>query len=247
MEPQMDGRAIRERVVTALVGRFEQEATALPTQQQQTLLSFGALIVPALVDAHAVLFRAGLHPALDLGQSLESICAAGAALLAPYSDDDETAKAAQLTYEAVGELLSAVSAPQHSAVQLVKAGVAFGRADVRLTQVITGLWEIMAAADQNQRLADAEANRRKRGGEERAAALKQEAAIWKAQMLPLAIEADAKHPHWSRQQIAIELLYAHKGDKEIGLKSIEDWLKDEAEQPNGPIRSGARKKRAKHP
>lgn len=241
----VDGQAVRERVIERLLERFEEAATILRGQQQQTLLTFGGLIVPALVNAHAVLFRSGLHPALDLKVPLISICAQGASLLTPFADQDEAAKAAQLTYEAVGELITAASASAPSATDLVSAGIVFGRADVRLTQVITGLWEIMAAADVNASLAAAEATRRKNGGKKTAASLKGKAAAWKERLLPVAQKLDRANPDWNRQKLAVEIIY-DTDEKEVGLRAVEDWLRLEAE-PHGLVGSRARKQSAKQP
>jgi hypothetical protein len=114
-----------------------------------------------------------------------------------------------------------------------------------MTQVMTGMWDIIATADATAQVAAQVQAARAIGGVRRGAELKAAAAEWKAHLLPMAIELDRRHPTWTRQQLATDLLFQSKLEKTVGLKSIEDWLKQEVEQPNGPIRSRARTKGAK--
>jgi len=69
--------------------------------------------------------------------------------------------------------------------------------------------------------------------------LKADAEAWKRDALPFAARCDAAHPEWSRSKIATEILHNFDWEKP-GHKAVEDWLRLEAEQPNGPLRSRAR-------
>lgn len=239
-----NGAELQQVVVERLIALLLKEAEGLPPDRQQTLLHLGGAIVPSLVTAHSVLFHIGDFERLNLDQTLSEICSTGAELLDRHgAETDETLRAAQLTYESVGQLIAAL-AVEPAPVALVQAGIAVGRAEVRLTQVITGLWGIMAAADSNAGIAGGLAETRKSGGSARGAALKRQAAQWKAKMLPVAERLDREHPDWDRQKLAMELIF-ETDLKDVGLRSVEDWLKGEAEEPNGPIRSRARKQPAK--
>ena len=245
-EPNNDWSEV-QRVVTEKIGAaFIKEIKITSEELKHNLSRFGFCVVTSLTDAHGAIFQIGAHDQLDLDHSLGEICSQGADLLRRYGgDEDEVLKAAQLTYESVGQLIAAL-AVEPDPVTLVQAGIAVGRAEVRLTQVMAGLWGVVAAADFNAGIADGLAETRRSGGSARGAALSQRAAQWKAKMLPVAEQLDRENPDWDRQKLAMEIIF--KTDlKEVGIRSVEDWLKKEAEEPNGPIRSRARKQKAKQP
>jgi hypothetical protein len=248
----MGGQTVQQKLAQRLADQFEAEAAALVQPQQQAFLTLGRTFLPAIMAAYSVLFRFGLDGSLNVNQPLRSMCADAAALLQPISENDETLRAAQLSFEATAGLVDALVAPGSTPETLVETGIRFGRAEVRLTQVISGLWEVMAAADVNASTAKLVDQNRKTGGAKRGAELKKQAAEWKAELLPVAIALDQKHPEWERQKLAQEIVWQaepkyvkRNGEiKYISNRSVEDWLKNEAEEPRGPIRSRAQKQRA---
>lgn len=244
MQGSSAGMAFRESVVRDLVARFTEEANGLAGDRQQTFLAACGRVLPSLIDAHGLLFQAGLHDRLNLQQPLRTICSDGVTLIGKSAMGDETLRAAQLTYAAVGEILAALLDPSCDPLTVLTAGMSFGGAEVRLTQVTSGLWDIMASADTNSHIAMGLADTRKSGGKARAAELKKQAAEWKEKLLPVAVRLDQDHPDWDRQKLAMEIIF-ETDLKEVSLRSVEDWLKNEAEEPQGPIRSRARKQRAK--
>ena len=240
---EMTGPEIAQLVAERLSERLEKEARALPDEQQQIYFSLGSQIIKAMVAGYSVMMVHGLYQQLDLSQPLISICTSAANLLRPKKGTDEAIAAAFLTFDSVAKILESIAADptdEPAFAAGVKAGFKFGQADVRLTQVLTGLWGIMAEADTNAKTANLVVTNRKSGGVQRGLNLKNEAAKWKAEVLPVAIKLDQKHPEWNRQKLAQEILFMAAPEK-VGLRSIEDWLRDEAEQPRGPIRSRARK------
>ncbi len=65
--------------------------------------------------------------------------------------------------------------------------------------------------------------------------------MWKDNVLPYAIKVDAELPNVTRERIAWEIKNEF-GKSVPGPRQITDWLQKEAEQPNGPLQSRARKK-----
>jgi hypothetical protein len=238
------GIASRDHVARAFVVRFTEEAKELSDDRQQAFLKACGRVLPSLIDAHGVLYQAGLHERLNLQQPLRAICSDGVALIGKSALGDETLRAAQLTYAAISEVLETILAPSPDPMAMLSAGMSYGGAEVRLTQVTSGLWEIVASADANSQIAMGLADTRKSGGKARGAELKKQAAGWKEKLFPVAERLDREHPEWDRQKLAMEIIF--KTDlKEVGLRSVEDWLKNEAEEPNGPLRRRGRKQRAK--
>lgn len=82
--------------------------------------------------------------------------------------------------------------------------------------------------------------RASKGGASRGKQKTAEAEAWKADALEWAKGKDRNA--WSRSKLAQEIIFQFDG-KTPTQKSVEDWLKNEAEQPYGPIRSRARKGR----
>jgi len=82
---------------------------------------------------------------------------------------------------------------------------------------------------------------RKKGGATQAQNNKNDARAWKERALPYAIEMDAAHPDVSRDELA-DMITTHFKKKVKGHRAVYAWLQNEAEEPNGPIRSRAKKR-----
>ena len=238
-------REAQDHVQEKLIAGYLHEAEQLPTERQkQALYGLGSAIVPSLLSAHSVLYRMGLHERLDLDQPLPQFCQAGSDLLAAEgAQGDETLRASQLTYVAVRDFLTTIRAADGDPAALVQAGIALGKADVRLTQVVRGLWGIMAAADVNASAADQIRKTRSSGGTRRGQSMKEAAAKWKADALPVAMKFAKNRPGWTRSRIATEILQHFDWEKP-NHRQIEIWLQKEAEAPNGPLPSRSRKRGA---
>jgi hypothetical protein len=245
----MTAEQIAAEVQELLKRQFEVEAKSLPESEREALYAVGSKLVESMVAAYVVLLTRDLHRSIKLDQPLTDICAAGVGAIGDQKLGDEVLMSVALTFEAVAGVIGAVtSQPTPSGppklAKAIMAGFYLGRADVRRTQVLTGMWNIIAAADTNQRTAEQVQSTRQAGGHARGAELKDKAALWKGQLLPIAVKLDNKHPEWKREKLAQEIIW-ESGIEEVGHRSVIDWLMREAEQPNGPITSRARKQTAK--
>ena len=143
-------------------------------------------------------------------------------------------------YQSVAILLTLLKASPPDD-RLVDAAFDFGRADVLMAHSITGMWDVRADAHENAMAAGKLAEARKSGGATMAQNNKMLAKVWKDEALPFAMKVDADLPHVTRERIAWEI--KNKFGKSVpGPRAIADWLQKEAEQPNGPLQSRARKK-----
>jgi hypothetical protein len=80
---------------------------------------------------------------------------------------------------------------------------------------------------------------RARGGKARADKDKCRVAEWKSNALAFALVKNGTNPSWSRSKMATEILHHFDWDRP-GQRTVEEWLRLEAEQPNGPLRSRSR-------
>jgi hypothetical protein len=90
-----------------------------------------------------------------------------------------------------------------------------------------------------RKIARAKTKRDSKGGKGRGLQVQETAKTWKAMALPVAQKLDRQHPKWTRTKLAFEILHHFDWDHP-GTATIEKWLKDEAEQPNGSLSSRAR-------
>lgn len=159
---------------------------------------------------------------------------------------DERITAAYLAASASGELLRALTSRNGEVEypELLRICVVLGQADVRLMQVASGLWTIMADADVNDRLVQARRHAQQTGGKSRGAQVAANAQAWKREALEIAQKLDAGPKQRTRDRLATDIIDRLKGENLPGHKAVEIWLKNEAEQPNGPLRSRARRKPA---
>lgn len=124
-----------------------------------------------------------------------------------------------------------------------KSAFEMGEALLSLKLEMHGLGEIVRAFQPAMSSAQQLADARSKGGKGRAEQLREKASIWKAAALKAAILLDAKHPEWPRSKLATEIAFKIDAPDDFrlpGIRQIEIWLKEEAEQPNGPIASRSR-------
>ena len=89
-------------------------------------------------------------------------------------------------------------------------------------------------------IAKRELGNRGKGGRSRAEQIQRAAQAWKERALPVTIKLDRAHPKWTRSRLATEIAQ-HFDWETPSQATIVMWLKNEAEQPNGPVKSRARK------
>lgn len=228
-----------------LVDLLAKEMEVLPQSAQACLASVAMFVVQNLSRSLSIAtaVRGFCIPADCV--SLSAMAGALQEALQPSEvQPDERITAAYLAASASGELLLALT-PRNGVVEypeLLRICVALGQADVRQMQVASGLWTIMADADVNDRLVQARRHAQQTGGKSRGAQVAANAQAWKREALEIAQKLDSGPKQRTRDRLATDIIDRLKGENLPGHKAVETWLKDEAEQPNGPIRSRARRK-----
>ena len=212
---------------------------------QACLASVAMFAVQNLQAAQAIAqglraFRAptGCRSLTDLADALQLA-------LHPSEDQpDERITAAYNGVSAVGELLRTLKSEPLDYPLLLRLCVSLGQADVRQMQVASGMWQVIADADMNDRIARARREAQKSGGKERGIQMAAKAQSWKREALEIAKKLDSSAKQSTRDRLATDILDRMTCETLPGHKAVEVWLKEEAEQPNGPIRSRARRKPA---
>lgn len=218
--------------------RLHAEAQALPSAQGEILLSLWPHIYGGIKHGCALLDDQR-RDRVNLSGSVEEMCATGIAAC----DDalDERTNAARMNFQAARDLLALAAAPAVHPKQWVEVGANYGHAELRATLVLSGLHDVVVEGAVNAQSAQQIRAAREGGGAKRGEQMKAAADTWKAQALPYAIDQDGKYRKLTRETLAARIERKFDG-KVPGRKAITDWLKNEAEAPNGPIRSRARKK-----
>lgn len=229
------------RVRVELALRIYDLAENLPSVEKADLLALWPYLSQSLGGAFAVMRSLNMSDAIDLSIPIDAICDEMEATLASKIDEDERRKAALRIVTASKGILQAVRAKEipDRQVHAVLSGIEFGHAEARFAAVTSGIWDVFTQAAHASMVSEQVAYARSKGGKERGAKLSQDAQLWKTEALEIARRID--QPGWSRTKLATEVLFKAKSDLP-GIKSIENWLRDEAESPRGPIRS--RKKAA---
>lgn len=218
---------------------------SLAPDPQACLASVAMFVVQNLQAAQVIAeglraFRApiGCRSLSDLSDALQL------ALSPSEVQPDERITAAYNGVSAVGELLRVLKTEPLDYPILLRLCVSLGQADVRQVQVASGMWQVIADADMNDRIARARREAQKAGGKERGIQMAAQAQSWKREALEIARKLDASAKQSTRDRLATDILDRLTCETLPGHKAIEVWLKDEAEEPNGPIRSRARRKTA---
>ena len=219
----------------ALALRFYDRAETLPPGPKKDLLALNPYLCEDLEAALGVMRTLGLHEQIDLGEPIETICIKMEELLQGEAHD-EARVAALRVVEATKYILLTLGAASNEASQLTAflCGLALGQAEVRIVNVGSGVWDMLMRAEYTDLVSAQIEASRKAGGKTRGLEVSQKAQAWKAEALEIAQRIDK--PTWSRTKLATEISWKAKGEIP-GIKSLENWLKDEAEMPNGPIRS----------
>lgn len=218
---------------------------SLAKHPQACLATVAMFVVENLQASQAIAeglraFRAptGCRSLTDLADALQLA-------LQPFEDQpDERITAAYNGVSAVGDLLRTLKSEPLDYPVLLRLCVRLGQADVRQVQVASGMWQVIADADMNDRIARARREAQKSGGKERGIQMASKAQSWKREALEIAKKLDSSAKQSTRDRLATDILDRMKCETLPGHKAVEVWLKEEAEQPNGPIRSRARRKPA---
>lgn len=235
----------KNKVLAEILQRFNEFAETLDPVQTTDLVHVGTYLIQNIVAAY--LLADARRVGADLSRPLPEICSTLMNGLEPLTKTpDEAIRAPYLAVASASEILAAIGANKSGYPQAdsMLIGFRLGQADVRLTQVISGLWGMMAEADATYQVAAGRAEAQRAGGAKRGEQIAQLAEAWKAEALQIALKLDERNPMFTRDKMATEVLERIVGEQVPGHKSIEVWLRQEAEHPNGPIRSRARKKPA---
>lgn len=230
--------------MTEVALRLFEKAEAMPTGPRECLKA----LIPYLAENISICLEAsqqlGSRP--DLSHPIEDIVSGAHQTILPTRESSEATKAAWLFLEATQRTFQVLDLTQAGEDQTAtfKAAMVLGQADVRLAQVWSGLWDIMAVSDTNAAVAKGIAKARKTGGTRRGQDIAAKAKAWKAEALEIALARDAKHTPLNRQRLAMHIMDRMKSDPVPNFKTVETWLRQEAEQPHGPLESRARRKPA---
>lgn len=217
------------------------EAKHLPSRQRDTFMSLWPFIYSGINLGYALLSAVDRHNQVILTASLDAMCSSG--LNACDGMEDELGNVARMNFRAARDLLNLAMIPGRQPKQLVEAGLNSGVAEVRANLLLSGLYAVVEEGQANFESAQQVQAARESGGAKRGAQMTATADVWKVTVLPYVAQQDRKNPKWTRDRLATEITHQFEGEVP-GHKAVTDWLKDEAEEPNGPIRSRARKKSA---
>ncbi|MBK1970948.1 hypothetical protein JIX59_16525 [Brevundimonas diminuta] len=237
---KMKVTVLNDDVAKVMPIRLHAEAQALPSAQREILLSLWPHIYGAIKHGCALLGDQRRGRVVLTG-SIKEMCATGIA--ACDNAADEHINAARMNFQAARDLLALAATPAVHPKQWVKAGTNYGHAELRATLVLSGLHGVLVEGAVNAQSAQRLQAAREGGGTKRGEQMKAAAERWKAQALPYALDQDRKNPKWTRDRLATEISHQFEGEVP-GHKAVTDWLKNEAEEPNGPIRCRSRKKSA---
>ncbi len=228
-----------------LATRIFERAQAMTDGPRKDLLALTPYLVRNLDYATQRVRTAGGSISLNL--PIDNICANGIAILAVDEKTPEPDAAAHLIFRATQFVLATLDAQTLPTSQLFAflAGMTLGRADIRVGQAASGLWDIVQEADRNASIATQALEAKRAGGAARGAQIAAKAALWKPEALEVAKILDRELPKRTRGGLATEVLHHLKTKDLPSHKAIEDWLKDHAEEPNGPITSRRRTRKAK--
>jgi hypothetical protein len=224
-----------------ITSRVFKELEKIPHGNQVIFARTYALITESISDACDVLNICGIDFELENFNSLSEICAAGISKLpGTVTEGSEPLHASKLTFLGNQALLESLTQSPLDLPGFGDAMYQLGRANVRMRQVSSGMWNIIADADRNDSIAKGVKATRSAGGKAAGQEKQAKAAEWKAKALPVAQKLVGSNPSWTRGKLAAEIVY-HFDWKTPGSRQVENWLKDEAEAPRGPLPSRARR------
>lgn len=231
---------MNDDVAKAFPRALSQEVQPLPAQNGATLMSVWSLIYQGVKYGY-VLLDDDRRRQVVLTGSIDDMCTSG--LAACGTALDYAIRVARMNFEAARDLLSLAKASKPQPEQWAGVGVSCGHAELRAQLILSGLYGVLEEGQANSESARQVQAARETGGAKRGAQMTKSAGKWKAKVLDYVIQQDRAHPKWTRDQLAIDVLFQFEGELP-GHKAVTDWLANEVEQPNGPIRSRARKKSA---
>lgn len=227
-------------VAKAIPNAISLEIQALTAEQCETLMSVWAMIYRGVEQGYALVDE-DRHRQIILTGSLDDMCVSGIA--ACGSEHEEAVAVARMNFAAARDLLLLVKTPNATPKQWVEIGASYGHAELRAKLILSGLYGVLEEGQINFESARQVQAARETGGAKRGTQMTEAAEKWKAKVLDYVVQQDRAHPTWTRDRLATDVVFQFEGEVP-GFKAVTDWLANEVEQPNGPIRSRARKKSA---
>ncbi|QBQ49522.1 hypothetical protein [Brevundimonas naejangsanensis] len=227
-------------VAKAIPNAISLEIEALTPEQGETLMSIWPMIYRGVEQGYALVDENRRRQIILTG-SVDDMCVSG--ITTCGNDTDEAIRVARMNFEAARDLLSLAKASNPQPEQWAATGASCGHAELRAQLILSGLYGVLEEGQANSESAQQVQAARETGGAKRGEQMTAMADEWKAKIFPYATELDRKNPKWTRDKLATDILFQFEGEVP-GYKAVTDWLAAEVEQPNGPIRSRARKKSA---
>lgn len=227
-------------VAKAIPNATRLEMQALTAAEGATFMSVWPMIYRGIEQGYALVDENRRRQIILTG-SVDDMCVSG--LTACGSEHDEAVSVARMNFAAARDLLLLVKTPNATAKHWAEIGASYGHAELRAELFLSGLYGVLEEGQANSESAQQVQAARETGGAKRGVQMTETAEKWKATVIEYVIEQDRKYPKRTRDRLATEILLKFHGEVP-GHKAVTDWLANEVEQPNGPIRSRARKKSA---
>ena len=231
---------MNNEVAKAIPNAITLEMQALTAAEGATFMSIWPTIYRGIEQGYALVDENRRRQIILTG-SVDDMCVSG--LTACGSEHEEAVAVARMNFAAARDLLRLVKTPTATPKQWAEIGASYGHAELRATLILSGLYGLLEEGQVYFESAQQVQAARESGGAKRGAQMAQSAEKWKIKALDYVIQQDHAHPKWTRDKLATEVLFKFDGEVP-GHKAVTDWLASEVEQPNGPIRSRARKKSA---
>lgn len=227
-------------VAKAILNATTLEMQALTAAGGATFMSVWSMIYRGIEQGYALVDENRRRQIILTG-SVDDMCISG--LTACGSEHEEAVAVARMNFAAARDLLLLVKTPNATPKHWAEIGASYGHAELRARLILSGLYGVLEEGQANFESAQQVQAARETGGAKRGAQMTETAEKWKAKVFDYVIQQDRAHPKWTRDQLATDVVFQFEGEAP-GYKAVTDWLANEVEQPNGPIRSRARKKSA---
>lgn len=231
---------MNNEVAKAIPNAITLEMQALTAAEGATFMSVWPMIYRGIEQGYALVDE-NLRRQIILTGAVDDMCVSG--LTACGSEHEEAVSVARMNFAAARDLLLLVKTPNATPKQWAEVGASYGNAELRATLILSGLYGLLEEGQVYFESAQQVQAARETGGVKRGAQMTETAEKWKATVIEYVVQQDRAHPKWTRDRLATDVVFQFEGEVP-GHKAVTDWLANEVEQPNGPIRSRARKKSA---
>lgn len=231
---------MNNEVAKAIPDATALEMQALTAAEGATFMSVWPMIYRGIEQGYALVDENRRRQIILTG-SVDDMCISG--LTACGSAHEEAVSVARMNFVAARDLLLLVKMPNATPKHWAEIGASYGHAELRARLILSGLYGLLEEGQAHFESAQQVQAAREIGGAKRGAQMTETAEKWKAKVFDYVIQQDRAHPKWTRDRLATDVVFQFEGEVP-GYKAVTDWLANEVEQPNGPIRSRARKKSA---